>query len=288
VSVPQQTRPPTSTFQSPPSNPPEQKTREEEELFTDFEVVEDDADELEEVQAIDEEELDTLEEVDADDLEDVLPAEVDDILAGSRLLAQREIHIRARKYDIAEKLIDQDLRDYELCLPDGGKRLGRGRENRDAGTQVARLFLNSGWVPKYLEIREGREGELLGVVRRPPLTPGLINVKHTLFIRDCEDRAIGRFERTTWAVLRHKPLWITDPQGKKKILQMKPNLSRWRYLFLTPSDKLLAELVLEEQRIRVHWVSLDASSYYLRFKPALDGRPREKLLCLAVAMGLVM
>jgi hypothetical protein len=216
------------------------------------------------------------------DLEEVVPPTAGDLLDGSRLLSQREIFIRARKYDIAEKFIDRDLRDYELCLSDGGKRLGRGREVRDAGTQAARLLVGGLLLPKRLEISEGRDGELLGTVRRSPMPLGL---KKTLEICEGDDSVIGRFERTTFAALTQQTLWITSPSGKK-ILQMKPQLSRWRYHFLTPADKLVAELVHAEQRIRIHWVRKDASSYYLRYRPSVDSRPRDKLLCLAVALGL--
>jgi hypothetical protein len=234
--------------------------------------------------AVAEDELDVLEEVDdGGELEEVVPVTAGDLLGDSRLLRQREITIRARKYDIGAKYIDQDLRDYDLCLPEGGKRLGRAREVRDAGTQAARLLGFGQFASKYLEICEGPDAELLATIRRAPMPMGL---KQALEICDADDRALGLFERSTWGALLQESVWITSPSGRKKILQMKPQLSRGRCLFLTPGGRPAAELVLAEQGIRVHWVKRDASSYHLRFRPALDDRPRDKLLCLAVALGL--
>ncbi len=229
--------------------------------------------------------MDTLEEVfDADDLEEVLPVGTGDLLAESRLLDQREIYIHARKYNIAEKVTARDLRDYDLCLPDGGKRLGRGREVRDAGVQAARLSGMGHLVSKRFEIRESPDDELLATIRRAPMPLAL---QRTLEVCDGGGRPIGRFAMPTWGAVAGEPSWISSPSGDKRILQMKLQPSRRRYLFLTPADRPAAELVHEEQGLRINWGGIRvASSYYLRFRPSLDGRPRDKLLCLAVALGL--
>ena len=278
-------RTPPTSVQNLPSKAAAKKPPEEKKVYQDLEVVEEHLDDLEEVQPVpdDEEGVETLEEVDdAEDLEEVVPATAGDLLDDSRLLAEREIYIHARKYDLADKLIDRDLRDYELCRSDGGKVLGRGREVRDMGTQAIRVLVGRLLAPKRLEISEGRDGDLLGTVRRSPMPLG---IQRTLDICDGYDRVIGRFEMNTFTALARQPLWISSPSGKK-ILQMKPQPSRWRYLFLTPAEQPVAELVYAHQGIRIHWGTRDASSYYLRYRKSLDGRPRDKLLCLAVALGL--
>jgi hypothetical protein len=227
--------------------------------------------------------LDTLEVVpDADEVEEVVPVPEGDLLGSSLLLSQREIHIRARKYGLAEKLIDRDLRDYELCHPESGKRLGRAQEVRDAATQAARALVGR-FVSAYVEICEGPGRELLATVRR---APGEIwSTKKVLEVRDADDRLIGEYEQTALAFLTNTPLWIRSGSGRK-ILQLKPQPSRRRYLFVTPGGEPVGQLVEEEQRIRIHVRKRDAPSYFLRFRAALDGRPRDKLLCLAVAVGL--
>ncbi len=293
--------------QSPPN---ERATAQEQRGNQDFEDIEDALDVLEEVPEEQERHPDFDDIVDAEDADDIMDAEdVDDIvdaedvedaedietleevvpladgdfLDRSRLLAQREIHIRARQYGIAEKYIDQDLRDYDLCHARSGKRLGKGREERDMATQVARLFGGAPWVSKYLVIREGRHGDLLGSIHRAPRPFG---IKQVLEICDGEDRPIGCFERSTWAALTRQTLWISSPSGRRRILQMRPHDSLWGYVFLTPGARVVGELLRAEQGTRIHWVKLDASSWHLRFRPSLDGRPRDKLLCLAVALGL--
>jgi hypothetical protein len=54
-----------------------------------------------------------------------------------------------------------------------------------------------------------------------------------------------------------------------------------------PPEQVLGELIRTGQNLRIHLVSMDASSYHLDFRPVLDDCPLEKLLCLAVAVGLL-
>ncbi len=248
---------------------------EEEDIYKHFEVVQPKggADEPEEVLPVSaEEDVDELEEVPEEGVEELEEVEEDLVradLGWSRLLRLSVVHVR--------RLPDRsDGRD--LCDPRARKVLADAREvrvlvGRDAGTI-------------RLEICEGRNARLLATVQRSlRVLPGA--GRSLLEIIDGEGHVVGLFERGTWDTLPEAPRFVRSPTGKK-LLKVVPEPRHCRVVFTLLSGYDLGEMITEakyEDRGKGRWFTR-GSGCYLRWWPAAEDRPHEKLLSLAVTLGL--
>jgi hypothetical protein len=268
----------------------------DDEVFSDFDVIEgnagnrleEDVDQLEEVP---EEGVDQLEEVEEelDQLEEVGSERDGYDFGWSRILRLSVIHVRAHAGHFGDHITGEDQRGYDLCDPVGRKVLGEAREIRSEGEQIARIIIGGrGIVPTRLEIREGRTGNLLATVRRPLNIPTLVTAS-VREILDPTDRVIGRYESTGWEQLTASPRYIMSPDGRKRLLKVQPYFMRFRITFATPQGHQLGEMMTESAYRggggKMRWFTRGIS-FYLRFSPSLDSRPGDKLLLLALAVGL--
>jgi hypothetical protein len=128
---------------------------------------------------------------------------------------------------------------------------------------------------------EVREGEvLLCTVRRPP------HRDLELEVLDAREDVIGVLERGPWSQMTGA-VWVTSPSGKK-LLQLRPKFPSGQCLFVSADGKEVGEMLTEaahDKRPNVAWHP-HGGNYYARFDPALEARPKEKLLFLAAALGL--
>jgi hypothetical protein len=269
-----------------PPAPAPPAPREDEEIFQDFEVVGDDPDELDEVLPV-EEDVEALEEVDElDTLEEVdepAPTQVSSGRFGwSKLLQMPLIHIRGHTGSILDSITRMDNAGYDLVSPESGRKVGVAVEVRDSTAALLRHVVGRNFVDTRVELREGRDEELLCTIRRPPYVWG-----STLELLDADDEVIGIFERSPWSALTHKAVWVTT-KGGKKLVQLQPRFLSGRCLFLTTDGRQVGEMMTEaayERRITIKWCPR-GGSYYVQFSQALDDRPLDRLLYLATALGL--
>src|SRR5262249_50272169 len=136
-------------------------------------------------------------------------------------------------------------------------------------------------MANFLELREGKHGDVVLTVRRPP-KPG-----NVLEIRDPYDEVVGSFQPCLWARLRRDALWITDAQGWNR-LRLLPELPRGRCALIGADGREVGELLTEVAyagRGGDSWFRR-GTGYYVRFAAALDQRPLDKLLCLGAALGM--
>jgi hypothetical protein len=276
VDVPRPKAPPTAvgkTTELPPPAPAE------EEVFEDFEIVEDAP--LEELPGEEDEALEEVEEP-LDELEEVSPPRRREQLAWSRLLGMELIFVRGQHSDLAEVIAHQERVGYDLIDPRSGRGVGEAREVQDTQEAVLRVFVGRNLVPTRIEIRELPERAMVGIVRRPAYVWG-----SSLEVLDLRGEILGTFERTPWHMLIQTPVWITTPSGRK-LLRIHPQASRGRCVFLTPDGREVGEMVTEsawEGRLKVSWFRR-GGSYYVRFYPREDLTPRERLLFLGAALGM--
>jgi hypothetical protein len=273
----------TDYARQPPSGQPK-----DEDVYTDFEVVGEDPDVLDEVVPV-EEGVEALEEVpdegELDSLEEVgAPRRRVDDFRWSRILRLGVIHVRGHQGSFVDGFTKEDHRGYDLCDPHERLILGEAREVRDTQTQVLRHFVDRELLTAHLEIREGRYGDLLAEVRRP----AYLMTGSTLEITDADNRVLGQFQRSPWKALTQQPMWITSERGQK-LLKIQPEFSRWRLAFQTVDGEEVGEMISEGAYegggMRLHWFAR-GMSYYLRFRPLMDNRPEDKLLFLAVTLGM--
>jgi hypothetical protein len=224
---------------------------------------------VEALEEVPDEELDVLEEVGA-----VRPVRREQDYDWSRILRLGLIHVRARQ--------GSHLGCYDLCDPYSHKRLGEAIEVRESTLMTAGAVLETTEGVR-LELREGRYGDLLGMVRRPADMP----IGSTLKIVDEKDRTLGKFERAAWKNLTERPRPIVAERGRELLIQ--PDLSRWRLVFRTEDGEEVGEMISESsyegRGARAHWFAKGASCY-LRFRSTLAAHPRDKLLFLAVSLAM--
>jgi hypothetical protein len=290
-----------------PAAPP--KKAKEEEVFDDFETVEEE--ELDEVQPVEEEHFDELEEV-ADSgvhaVEEIMPAEdveeaesVEEVEEAeeieeepeprrdlpewaeeSRLLRMRLIHVKPQKVSFVETVARMDNAGHNLVDPDSGRRIGEAVEVRDGAQQAVRYLVGRTVMETRVEIREGRHGDVLAVIRRPPYL-----WESALEILDPDNRVLGVFTRTPFSALTKETLWISSKSGKK-LLQMRPQSWMGKMVLMSKRGEPLGEMLTEsafEKKIKIYWMTRGCG-YYLRFTSALDDRPEDKLRFLAAVIGL--
>lgn len=259
-----------------------------EEVYGDFEVIEDEEETVEEVlPAEEEEELDELEVVGEDDMaevEEVVPADAGECSAydDSRLLRLGLLHIRGRTGSLVSTMMKMDNAEYDILDPDSGKRVGEALEVRSSGQQAVRFFVGRALMDTRVEICEGRDRAVLATIRRPPYL-----WESALEVLDADDRVLATFKRAPFQALTGQPIWLMSPGGRK-LLRMEPRIWEGKMLFLTRDGKKVGEMMTEaayERRIKIQW-NPRGGRYYFSFKRELDARPLDKLLFLCGGLGI--
>jgi hypothetical protein len=251
-------------------------------------------DQLEEVKLVgDEEQLDVLEEVppeesldsleevseqELESLEEVLPAGVAKAqgpFSWSVIFRLSLIHVRGR--------LGSALGSYDLCDPRARKRLGEALEVRESALMQAGGVLETTNSARS-EIREGRYGDLVAMVLRPADDPN----GTTLQVVDDKEEIHGKFEKLPWKKLTwEEPIIINMERGRKMLVHL--DEKRWRLVLKNERGEELGEMIAESayegRQVRPRWFGR-GNSFYLRFRPVLDSRPRDKLMFLAVILGM--
>jgi hypothetical protein len=273
---------------SPPPPPPEpapKRLKSLDEIGDDFKFIGDeDLDVLDEVPAgaEEQEQLDSLEEVpdnELDSLEEVGAAvsagRIPDPFSRSSIFRLSTIHVRGR--------LGSALGCYDLCDPHARRRLGEALEVRESSLMQSGGIMEATETAR-LEIREGRYGDLVAMLHRPADDPQ----GSTLLLVDEADQVWGRFQRIGWKKLTQaKPLWVTAERGRR--IQIHLEEAHWRLVLKTEEGEevgeMIAESTYEGRGVRPRWFARGAS-FYIRFRPTLDARPRDKVLFLAVVLGM--
>jgi hypothetical protein len=171
---------------------------------------------------------------------------------------------------------------YDLLNGRTKKRLGEALEKKDDAATVLRLFVGNNFVPTRIEVLEGRQRDLVLTIRRPP---HLWTSKAEIL--DADDQLLGSFEIQPFSALMSKPVWISDHNGKK-IAKMKAMWMQGKCVYSTPDDKKLAETMSQavyEQRIVLRWAPR-GGSFYITFTKLAEKKSRHKLLLLGVVLGI--
>jgi hypothetical protein len=240
-----------------------------------------DEDQLDVLEEVPPEPLDALEEVSEDEiesLEEVLPAVAarpQGPFAWSAVFRLPLIHVRGR--------LGSALGSYDLCDPRARKRLGEALEVRESALMAAGGVLETTNSARS-EIREGRYGDLVAMVMRPADDPNGC----TLQVVDDKQEVHGKFDKIPWKKLTwEEPIVITMERGRKMLVHL--DEKRWRLVLKNERGEELGEMIAEStyegRQVRPRWFGR-GNSFFLRFKPVMDSRPRDKLMFLAVVLGM--
>jgi hypothetical protein len=217
-------------------------------------------------------------EQEIDSLEEVMPgarARPQGPFAKSLVFRLPIIHVRGR--------LGSALGKYDLCDPLARRRLGEALEVRESALVSSGGMMEASESGR-LEFREGRYGELLAMAKKPLDDP----TGKTVQVYDDTEHLHGKFDRVGWKKLKEaEPIWITAERGRK--LQVQLDEYGWRLVLRTESGEevgeMIAESAYEGRGVRPRWFAR-GMSFYMRFKPVLESRPRDKLLFLAVILGM--
>jgi hypothetical protein len=233
--------------------------------FEDFEVVEDKpaGDGSKDFEIVgDEETVEDVEEVEAVEDEG-------DACERSQLLALREIHLEPGE-DNDDDPATPNV--YTLYDVEEDRRAGYAHEVQ-AGGKGARS--------SRIEVTEGKDDFLVLTVRPAPKDKDAM-----IEILDGDGKPAGTFKRKPMTPST-KSLWVADHEGEG-VFKLVPDPDGGCVVFEGAEGEKVGDVMTEsayEGKKKVRWFRRGWGRY-VRFKKALDGRPRDKLLLLAAAVGL--
>jgi len=269
------------------------EVKDDEEVFDDFEVIEEKQEEVMGVEEVapaagDEvTELEVIEEVEIPELALAADEEVDELEGVDEqpgadsafsftLLKPSVIFVQGQAGMFSVNNA------YDLLNGKSKKRLGEALEKKDDAATVLRLFVGNNFVPTRIEVLEGRHRDLVLTIKRPP---HLWTSKAEIF--DVDGELLGSFEIHPFSTLMSKPIWISDHNGKK-VAKMQAMWMQGKCVYSTPDGKKLAETMSQavyEQRIVLRWMPR-GGSFYITFTKLAEKKPRHKLLLLGVVLGI--
>jgi hypothetical protein len=187
----------------------------------------------------------------------------------SRLLTLREIYVEADEQNDDAPGTPNVYTLYDVA------------EDRRAGYAHEVQGAHKGVRSCRIEVTEGKDDLRVLTVWPVPNDPDAVVV-----IIDGAGKVAGAFKRKRLTPST-KSLWVSDHEGEG-VFKLVPGADAGCCIFQDAEGSEVGEVLTESAykgKAKVRWFRRGAGRY-VRFRKAFDGRPRDKLLLLAAALGL--